>query len=85
MKPMTDTALVRRYEALDERMSKLIDRLIAAGHGALRFEQLREKAHAGDALCAKYVSMGDEKATLRAEAERRYGPGLMMVRQLVWK
>ncbi len=81
-KPMTDRALVKRYESLHARMSKLIDPICDAGFGAIKRSEMRAEMHP---LIAEYLKLGNESQDLFAEARRRYGPDLMFVKQLDWR
>lgn len=62
----------RELDALDKRRSSNTDAFIAAGRGHERpSEYLRQT----DALSMEARAIDDRWSTLRAEVERRYGPG----------
>jgi hypothetical protein len=80
---VTDHALVRRHEALEKRISKLIDKLCDNGFGTYKFADLRA-IQDKPKFVETYLQLVDESVTLRYEAERRYGPGMITIRQLLW-
>jgi hypothetical protein len=81
---MTDTALVRRHEALSRRISKLVDKLCDEGFGTYKFTDLRALP-TKPKFVETYLALVDESVELRYEAERRYGPGMLTMRQLLYR
>ena len=79
---LTNRQLVRRYKALQARMSKLTDKFIDAGLGNLRPSDMRERPACK--LSSKYVALLDECSQIRLEAQARYGPDLFLIEQLNW-
>jgi hypothetical protein len=71
----------RHYQKLSEKSSKLVDRLIEAGFGSVKSSEMRER-RSEHPLFEAYVSNLDQMGELKAEAERRYGPGLASVSHL---
>lgn len=81
---LTDKSLVKRHEALELRISKLVSTLCDNGFGHLKHSELRQLANPPK-FVTKYIQLVDESVSLRMEAELRYGPGLITVRQLIYK
>ena len=81
---MTDHALVRRHEALSNQISKLVSKLCDSGFGTYKFSDLVELENKPKYI-ETYISLVKESSDLRSEANQRYGPGLITVRQLIWK
>jgi hypothetical protein len=71
----------RHYQKLSEKSSKLVDKLIEAGFGSVKSSEMRER-RSEHPLFEAYVSNLDQMGELKAEAERRYGPGLASVSHL---
>lgn len=81
---MTDKQLVNKYRKLHNKISKYQDKLIAQGFGSEQPLVLRGIANKPK-IVEDYLNLVDESIELRFEAERRYGPGLIIVDQLCWK
>ena len=81
---MTDKQLVNKYRALDRKISKMVDKLINSGYGTEQPSTLR-KMENKPKIVQDYLALIDQSVNLRMEAERRYGPGLIVVDQLCWK
>jgi hypothetical protein len=69
---MTPAQLNRELDALDRRRSRNTDAFIAAGRGEERPSEYLTKS---DPLSREAREIFDRSSALRAEIERRYGPG----------
>lgn len=69
---MTPAEINKRLDILDKKDSKLTDQFIADGRG---YERPSDRRHLTDPLTLAERALSDERATLRHEIERRYGPG----------
>lgn len=81
---MTNKALVREYQKTHARIDKLYSQLAETEYRDMTPSQMRElpeKPHKVKVLL-KHFDLAYE---LRSEAERRYGPGLVVVDQLIWR
>jgi hypothetical protein len=78
----TDTRIVKRYETLSIRVSKVVEDLVNAGLGDLKPNDMRKLTHP---LCDKYLKLVDEMSDLRSEAQMRFGPGFINIKQLIWR
>ncbi len=79
----TDARIVKRHETLSIRVSRVVDALIEAGFGDLKPNDMRKDTN--NPLFRKYLKLVDEMSDLRSEAQLRYGPGFMNMRQLIWR
>lgn len=84
---LSNAELVRRYEKLGAKASRLGNRLIKAGYGSLKPSEMRALIDKVPFLAEylpiyEYLKNSDERCELRIEAENRYGPGLLNVSQL---
>ena len=78
---LTNGQIVKKAEAIQAKMSKMTDRLIAAGHGSVKPSDMR--ANPGkDPLFGEYLSLADQLADLKSEAVARYGHDLSSISQL---
>lgn len=80
---MTNKSLVSRYEKVHMMMSKYTDKFNDAWPN-LRYSEIRKLDNLPN-FAIKFFKLQDEATSLRMEAERRYGPGLITVSQLNWK
>lgn len=79
---MTNAAIVKAYEANSKRQLEINLLLIKAGHGSLRFSDMREDPSLHP-LIPEYLRLTDEAYALQIEASLRYGPGLISISHLV--
>lgn len=81
MRP-TNHALVARYEAVHKSASKLVDWFCKNGLGHMKPSDMRSMQDKPKRV-EIYLDLLDEASDLKAEAQRRYGPGLIFVRDLI--
>ena len=81
---MSNPAIVKRHEALGNRISKLIPKICDNGFGGLKFNELVCLENKPKYI-VNYINLVNESSLLRYEAEMRYGPGLITIRQLIYK
>lgn len=81
---LTDRALVTEYQRTHARIDKLETKIIDAGLGHLRPSDMRVMADPPKCIRDR-MALVDRALDLRAEAERRYGPGMITVDQLIWR
>ena len=82
VRPLTNKALVKKFLSTQKALSQLNSWFIDAGLGHLRpslMRQLKDKPP----QIKRYLALLDLSAALKQEAERRHGPGLVYVTQLV--
>ena len=78
---MTNKQLVKEYEKLQNKASKLTDWFCENNMGDLRPSDMRSIENPSDKV-VKYLETLDKLAELKNEAERRYGPRFMSVGSL---
>jgi hypothetical protein len=84
MEHLKNSELVRRYEAIEKKISALNGHLIVEGLGGMTPAGIRRMENKSKTV-VEFLKLLDEAQDIIAEAKRRYGPDLITVRQLVWK
>lgn len=79
---MSNREIVAEYDRTTLRKSKIVDELIEDGFHDLRPSDMRANPDVHP-LAREDLELSDRRFELRAEADKRYGPGLMLMDQLV--
>lgn len=83
-KNWSDVRIVRRHETLAKRTSNLVALICDNGFGSYTPNQMR-LTMTTNKMFNKYLLLVDEMSDLRSEANLRYGPGLITMRQLTYR
>lgn len=78
---MTNGMIVKEYEEIGSRESRINDELIKDGFGWVRPSDMR-KLPSMHELIPDMLALADRKAALWREATHRYGPGLISISHL---
>lgn len=79
---LTNHALVARYEAVHKSANKLVGWFCKNGLGHMKPSDMRSMQDKPKQVSI-YLDLLDEASDLEAEARKRYGPGLIFVRDLI--
>jgi hypothetical protein len=79
---MTNHELVARYEAVHKSANKLVDWFVKNGMGHMKPSDMRLMSDKPKRVSI-YLDLLSEASDLKAEAQKRYGPGLIFVRDLI--
>lgn len=79
---LTNHALVARYEAVRKSANKLVGWFCKNGLGHMKPSDMRSMQDKPKQV-STYLDLLDEASDLKAEAQKRYGPGLIFVRDLI--
>lgn len=85
---LTDKALVKEYNRTHAKIDEIVEKLIEQGMGNVKPSELREEfntTYANNETVREYLALRRYASELRCIAENRYGPGLILVDQLIWK
>lgn len=80
---MTNHQLMRRYNTLQMRASKLVDWFCDNDMGHLRHSDMLSLNNPCNKIVT-YLKLVEEICKLKDEARRRYGPDLKFVENLIW-
>ena len=78
---LTNKKLVRHYDSLNKKASKLCDWFVANGFGGVRPSEMRIRRSEHPKF-GEYLDILAEMRDLKDEAKRRYGPDFVYVGQL---
>ena len=85
---MTDRALVKEYQRTHAKIDKLLTALCDQGLGDVRYSEMmrgRDTTYASNKTVRQYLALVNYANEIRYHADTRYGPGLIVVEQLIWK
>ena len=82
MTALSNHALVARYEAVHKSANKLVDWFCKNGLGHMKPSDMRSMQNKPKQVSI-YLDLLDEASDLKAEAQKRYGPGLIFVMDLI--
>ena len=79
---MSNRELVDEYTKILVRRGEIINTMVTEGQGLLRLSDMRSNKDLHP-MASEFVNLTDEVRNIWAEAEVRYGPGLVTLEHLV--
>lgn len=84
---LTDEALVREYHRIRAKIDKALRKLIKLGLGDVKPSDMmrgRDTTYANNKTVRDYLALTNYASEIKSHAKNRYGPGLIIIDQLIW-